>query len=271
MEDRTLLQRKMSSQYAPSQPRGVGARSLPPLDMSGLGNNLPPLPPSTSPSYTSATRPRPTFNSTTAAGIKSQQYNSSYNSPSQSTFSPYSPIPPVNIHSSTSSAPHHQLPPAPPPATSLESRGSWQQQQGPSGEQQGFVGAAPSATAMHQRPLPTPPPVLSPTSTTSSGKRPNPLEDLIYTETLYVDDLGVIIKVSAARLQARKVLANVLHPFVARCRSLVALQFPSAGARLDVSRRRGGVPHQQVLASRASSRQLNLKLPPVLTHPFCAL
>lgn len=75
---------------------------------------------------------------------------------------------------------------------------SWHSQ-GPGGEQV-FDGraATSAATAMDQRPLPTPPPVISPTSATSNSKRPNPLEDLIYTETLYVEDLGVIIKVSAA-------------------------------------------------------------------------
>lgn len=55
------------------------------------------------------------------------------------------------------------------------------------------------------RPLPTPPPVTSPN--TAAGKRPNPLEDLILTETLYVADLGAVIKVRrSAFLSASAVL-----------------------------------------------------------------
>lgn len=128
---------------------------------------------------------------------------------------------------------------------------SWDSQ-GPGGEQV-FDGraATSAAAAMEQRPLPTPPPVTSPTSATSASKRPNPLEDLIYTETLYVEDLGVIIKVRAAWKSGRGLRDSELTSctFTARGWCLVALQLPSAGARLDVSRGGSGVPHQQAASS----------------------
>ncbi|SCV72283.1 BQ2448_4977 [Microbotryum intermedium] len=50
------------------------------------------------------------------------------------------------------------------------------------------IAAAPAATS----------PTTAPSPTTSTIKRANPLEDLIYTEQTYVDDLGMVIKRVAA-------------------------------------------------------------------------
>lgn len=88
--------------------------------------------------------------------------------------------------------------------------------------------ATSAAAAMEARPLPTPPPVTSPTSATSTSKRPNPLEDLIYTESLYVEDLGVIIKVSdtgGSKRALRGLVANSMYYYSA---SLVLGRAPTS-------------------------------------------
>ncbi|GAA5894598.1 hypothetical protein JCM5296_002899 [Sporobolomyces johnsonii] len=108
------------------------------------------------------------------------------------------PLPPLPTSSSTSHFPS---------ASSTSGPGSVRDS---SGGEAIFDGAAlasavPSSFApVHENVLPSPPPSATSSSNpmrpsaAAAGKKPNPLEDLITTETLYVEDLGVVIKRVAA-------------------------------------------------------------------------
>lgn len=161
--------------FGGSQGAAASARTLPRLDMNSLQANLPAVPPSSSSAggtspYNVLARPRPSFSSSSGG----HQASSSSSNPSPdlaSAFSPYSPP----------AVPSKLL-----PRTGMEEQySSWDQSQ-----------QRAQGQPLDSRPPPTPSAssVKSPTSAT--GKRPNPLEDLILTETDYVADLGAIIKVS---------------------------------------------------------------------------
>lgn len=187
-----------------------GARkpSLPPLDLRSLA--LPSLPPGPSsplvgsPSaYSAASRPRPAF-----AGVGSGGPGARPSSPSTATvLSPSSvPLPrsPFNAHY-PQGVQLHDGPPPPPRKGSCV--GADAPRPGLSGPQTRAGGGGERASlegeqvfAGHQTSSATLPPTRQvtqsqPSPVDGSGKRRNPLEDLLHTETLYVEDLGAIIKV----------------------------------------------------------------------------
>ena len=158
--------------------QGLSARTLPRLDMASLHANLPTTSAagagSAPSSYNSLERPRPSFSSSSGATPSSSSSNP--HPDLSSAFSPWSPTAPaVPAKYSLSDGPRPGM--------------TEQYSQADAGHH------APQLDSW--RPLPTPPPITSPVSAT--GKRVNPLEDLILTETLYVADLGAIIKVRGAR------------------------------------------------------------------------
>ncbi|KAM0791636.1 hypothetical protein ACM66B_006074 [Microbotryomycetes sp. NB124-2] len=176
----------------------------PPLDLSSLA--LPPLPGGTvgsptatqTPTYMSSTRPRPSFSATGGRPPAETHARLGFSSP-------------LSAPGTSSQALHGSNGPGPMAGVGAGTR-LVSPVSAPSGANSfRSASTAPPLRQPDSRPLPNVPQqaplsVLSSsglapprgTTTPSANRRLNPLEDLIETETLYVDDLSVIIKRVAA-------------------------------------------------------------------------
>lgn len=145
-----------------------------------------------------------------------------------------SSLPPVPGQGAASTGPAPTRPPLPPSAsTSMPLPADSSGFRDSSGGEQVFNGAAiaagtpaePPRTALEAGPTSAAPTVSGNAALSASGsmKRANPLEDLIATETTYVEDLGAVIKVrSLVRSLTCAFTSDVLLSVTARRSCMVA-------------------------------------------------
>ncbi|KAK4047241.1 hypothetical protein OIV83_005545 [Microbotryomycetes sp. JL201] len=170
----------------------------PPLDLSSLA--LPPLPGGSvgsptatqTPLYMSSTRPRPSFSATGGMPPAQTHARLGFNSPSSAPGTSAAPTSYFGSMAGIGSASATRF--ASPMSSSAVSYGF----RSTSANGPPRTPDARPLPRVPQQPAPSSTLVPQPATTQSAARRLNPLEDLIETETLYVDDLSVIIKRVAA-------------------------------------------------------------------------
>lgn len=217
--------------------------------------------------YSSANRPRPNFNaggppiSPVGSAGRVGGGGGAPNGDSPTRVPRKSSLAATNSGISPSNS-HERLPPLPTSSSSMhfpktfgdEEHASSDNQRDSHGGEAVFNGAALASGSANSQSYSSPPPSASlppPVRVPPPAKKANPLEDLIATETLYVEDLGAVIKVSHLELFAFAPLptladARVLHRLdTARRSSLVTVKLPSSSARHNVQGSRSRLPNQQ--------------------------